>query len=190
VLKVTQLWPNLKGWEIRSEGGCLKGASPFYFREGEMRIIDVSAGKRAVWFNKHHPDALYIDIRPEVQPDVVCDSRELPITTPNIPDWTSYFDLAVFDPPHVNFGRNAELSYTYGYHTTEEIRDIITRTATQLHRVLKPDGMLSFKWNDHDQKLDKVIALMPQFEPLVGATTSMRTKHASTTFWVLLRNRK
>ena len=43
-----------------------------------MRILDLSAGRRAVWFDKKHPDATYLDKRPEVDPDIVCDTRSLP----------------------------------------------------------------------------------------------------------------
>ena len=149
-----------------------------------MRIIDVSAGNRAVWFNKAHPMATYIDIRPEVLPDLVLDSRNMPELADNT------FDLGVFDPPHVKFGQNAEMSKTYGWHTTEEIRNIIRQTSSELSRILKPDGLLSLKWNDHDQKLDKILALMLDFEPLFGHKTAMRTAYASATTWVLMRNLK
>jgi hypothetical protein len=98
--------------------------------------------------------------------------------------------LIVFDPPHVNFGKNAELSKTYGWHTTDEIRDVIAKSAAEAHRVSKPDALMAFKWNDHDQKLEKVMALMAQWwEPLFGHKTSTRTKHSSTTYWVMMRRR-
>ena len=149
-----------------------------------MKILDVSAGNRAVWFDKHHSMATFLDIRPEVEPDIVADSRNLGTFA------DGSFDLAVFDPPHVNFGKNAEMSKTYGWHTTVEIRDILERTAIELSRVVRPDGLLALKWNDHDQKLTTVLALMPSWEPLFGHQVSIRTKHASTTSWVLLRNRR
>lgn len=149
-----------------------------------MRILDMSAGNRAVWFDKDYRDAVYVDVRPEVEPTIVADTRSLP---PAVGDG---FGLIVFDPPHVNFGANAELSKTYGHHTTAEIRDIVRRSASEAHRVSERDALMAFKWNDHDQKLDGVLALMsPWWEPLVGHRVSQRTKHASTTFWVLLRRR-
>jgi hypothetical protein len=43
-----------------------------------MRILDMAAGRRAVWFNKKHPMATFLDIRPEVEPDIVCDVRAIP----------------------------------------------------------------------------------------------------------------
>ena len=148
-----------------------------------MEIIDLSAGNRAIWFNKFHPDVTYVDIRAEVFPDVKADSRDLPYA-----DKT--YDLAVFDPPHVNCGANSTMSKTYGHHTTEEIRDIITGTAKEAYRVCKKEALMAFKWNDHDQKLEKVLKLLePWWEPLFGHKVAMRTKHSSSTTWVLLRRK-
>jgi hypothetical protein len=149
-----------------------------------MRILDVSAGKRAVWFNKHRPMATYLDIRAEVEPDIVADSRNMPQFV------DSTYDLAVFDPPHVNFSASAELSRTYGHHTTAEIRDIICPTGKELSRVLRPDGLLALKWNDHDQKLSRILDLLPDFEPLFGHKVAQRNLRVSQTYWVMLRNRK
>ena len=42
-----------------------------------MKILDLSAGNRAVWFDKNYPGATYVDIRPDVNPSVVADSRAL-----------------------------------------------------------------------------------------------------------------
>jgi hypothetical protein len=147
-----------------------------------VKILDLSAGNRAVWFNKNHPDTVYIDIRPECNPTVVADSRLLP------PEIGNGYDLIVFDPPHVNFGINSNLSKCYGYHTTEDIRSIIRGSAKEAHRVSRPDALMAFKWNDHDQSFVKVLGLMSEWwEPLFGHKVSMRTKHSSTTQWVMLR---
>lgn len=149
-----------------------------------MRILDLSAGNRAIWFDKNHKDTTYIDKRESVNPDVVCDSRELPDSIGND------FDLLVFDPPHVNFGATSNMSKTYGHHTTEEIRDIIVRTAKEVHRVSKKDALMAFKWNDHDQPLMNVIGLMADYwEPLFGHLTRNGPSAKSQTYWVMLRRR-
>lgn len=149
-----------------------------------MKILDMSAGNRAMWFNKNHPLAVYVDLRPEVSPTVVADTRNLP---PEIGDG---YTLIVFDPPHVNFGANAAMSKTYGHHTTSDIRSIIEGSAKEAWRVSVPDALMAFKWNDHDQSFSKVLALMaPWWEPLFGAQTAVRTKHSCITAWVLLRRR-
>lgn len=150
-----------------------------------MKIIDFSAGNRAVWFDKNYRDAIYLDVRPSVNPTIVADTRSLP---PEIK--SDEYDLIVFDPPHVNFGKNADMSKTYGHHTTEEIRDIIRRSAKEAHRIGKKDSLMAFKWNDHDQKLGKVLDMMAEYwEPLFGHGVSVRTKHSSQTYWVLLRHK-
>jgi hypothetical protein len=137
-----------------------------------------------MWFDKNHPEATFVDVRESVSPTVCCDSRELPSQI------GSGFDLIVFDPPHVNFGANAEMSKTYGHHTTEQIRDIIRRTAQETHRVAAPRALMAFKWNDHDQKLERVLALMSEWwEPLFGNIVSQRTKHSCMTYWVMLRRK-
>ena len=119
-----------------------------------MKIIDLSAGNRAIWFDKNYRDATYLDIREEVKPDIVGDS-----THTNFPDGS--FDLVVFDPPHVNCGVNSQMGKTYGHFTTERIREIIRGTSKEAWRITKEDALMAFKWNDHDQKLNKVLALMP-----------------------------
>jgi hypothetical protein len=37
-------------------------------------IVDLTAGNRAIWFNKNHPNAVFIDKRREVNPDIVADT--------------------------------------------------------------------------------------------------------------------
>ena len=146
-----------------------------------MKILDLSAGNRAVWFDKECPLATFIDVRESVKPTLVADSRNLPASV------GFDYDLVVFDPPHVNFGKNAQMSQTYGWHTTAEIRDIIKSTAIEAHRVTRPEALMAFKWNDHDQKLSKILALMNDtWVPLFGHKVSSRTKHSSSTCWVML----
>ena len=149
-----------------------------------MKILDLSAGNRAVWFDKNYPGATYVDIRPDVNPSVVVDSRALGEAV------GSGYDLIVFDPPHVNFSAGAEMSKTYGHHTTAQIRELIVASSREAHRVSRADALMAFKWNDHDQKLATVLALLsPWWEPLVGHKVAMRTKHASATTWALLRRK-
>jgi hypothetical protein len=146
-----------------------------------MKILDMSAGNRAVCREKQYADAVYVDLRPSVKPTVCADTRCLPFNN-------GVFDLIVFDPPHVNFGKNAKLSKLYGWHTTAGIRNIIRISSSEAYRVSKQDALMAFKWNDHDQKFDSVLALMDDWwKPLFGHCVAMRTKHASSTQWMMLR---
>lgn len=144
-----------------------------------MKILDLTAGQRAVWFNKNHPLATYLDKRPEVKPTIVCNTRKIPKSA------GSGFNLVVFDPPHMNCGPNSNMSRVYGYHTTEEILETIRLTGSEAHRVTAPNALMALKWNNHDIRLERVFALLPQWEPLFGHLTKDGPR--SQTYWAMLR---
>lgn len=146
-----------------------------------MKILDLSAGNRMIWHNRKHPLATYVDIRPEVKPDFVCDTRNLP------PEVGSGFDLIVFDPPHMNLGKKSRMAKSYGHHTTAEILDTVKKTSVEAHRVSKPGALMALKWNDHDIKLERVLDLLPEWEPLFGHGLSIPGRRRSQTYWMLLR---
>jgi hypothetical protein len=142
-----------------------------------MKILDPSAGRRAIWMNKNHPLAIYLDKRSEVNPTVVCDTRE------GIPG--SGYNLIVWDPPHMNCGPNSNMSKVYGYHTTTEILDTIAKTGAHAHTASAPDALMALKWNDHDIRLERVLELLPEWEALFGHLT--KDGPGSQTYWVMLR---
>lgn len=145
-----------------------------------MQILDLTSGNRAVWVDKNHRDAIYVDRRASVRPSVVADARRLP--------FKQIFNLVVFDPPHVNGGKNSNIARDYGHYTAEQIRDIVKGSAREAHRVALPDALMAFKWNDHDQSFRNMLALMVDWwTPLFGHVTSSRTKHNCQTAWVMLR---
>jgi hypothetical protein len=145
-----------------------------------VKILDVSAGNRAVWFDKRCPLATYVDIRPEVKPDIVADSRALPTQI------GEGYDLVVFDPPHKNNGAAGYMTRSYGHHTAEQITDIIRRTAAETHRVTRVHALMAFKWNDHTRKLASVLSLLrPYWIPLFGHGVSAQQR-SSQTSWVML----
>lgn len=144
-----------------------------------MKVLDLSAGNRAVWFNKAHPCATFVDIRPEVEPDIIADSRALPA---EIGDG---YSLIVFDPPHKNNAATGNMVRNYGHHTHAEIRDVIAETAKEAHRIAADDALMAFKWNDHSIKLSSVLPLLgPYWEPLFGHGVTHQQRGTS---WVMLR---
>lgn len=149
-----------------------------------MRILDLSSGCRGIWIDKHNADTVYLDHDEVVAPNVVASSWQLPFSS-------NIFDLIVFDPPHVNFGANSNMSRDYGHYTTAQIRDLLVNTAREAHRVAHSNSLMSFKWNDHDQPFKKVLLMLaPWWYPLFGHRTAQKTKHASSTYWIqLARNR-
>lgn len=148
-----------------------------------MRILDISAGNRAVWFDKRCALATFVDIRAEVEPDIVADSRALPDAV------GSGYDLVVFDPPHKNSGASGNMSRSYGHHTAEEITSILRESAREAHRVTKPDALMAFKWNDHTRKLSSVLPLLaPYWRPLFGHGVSAQQRSSQTAWVMLLRS--
>ncbi len=143
-----------------------------------MKILDLSAGNRAIWYNKSHPLATYLDKRESVQPDIVCNTNEIPDSV------GSGFNLIVWDPPHMNCGRNSNMSKQYGYHTTKEILDTIDLTGKEAHRISAPNALMALKWNNHDIKLQRVFDLLTQWQPLFGHLTKDGPR--SQTYWTLL----
>lgn len=151
-----------------------------------MKILDLSAGNRAIWIQKQLNFVTFLDKRPETMPDFICDTREIP------KEVGDSFDLVVFDPPHLNAGKNSNTSKSYGYHTTLEIKETIIGYAKESHRVSKKNALMAFKWNDHDISLDMALELMsPFWTPLFGHHLRNRGGSAakSQSFWVMLLRR-
>ncbi len=152
-----------------------------------MRILDLTAGNRAIWFDKDNPLATFLDKRTEVNPCFVCDIKHIPEEVGN------EFDLIVFDPPHENVGPNGHMTKRYGHSTREEIIQTISGAARESHRVSKENALMAFKWNDHAFKLDRVLDLMSEYwEPLFGHHLRNRggSEAKTQSFWVLLRRLK
>lgn len=144
-----------------------------------MKILDLSAGRRAIWFNKKHPLATFLDKREEVSPTIVCDTREIPASV------GKDFNLLCWDPPHMNCGPNSNMSRVYGYHTTKEILETVERTGSEAHRISAPNALMALKWNTHDIKLQRIFDLLPNWEPLFGHLT--KDGPGSQTYWCMLR---
>ena len=152
------------------------------------KILDATCGSRTIWFNKNHPEALYFDKRREdyelyfgrartslhqlhVDHDVIGDFTALPF-----PD--NSFALVVFDPPHlVGAKESAWLVKKYGK-LDEEWPKMLHDGFSECMRVLKPDGVLVFKWSEYDIPAADVWKAIGQ-KPLFGHHSGKK----STTFW-------
>jgi len=94
------------------------------------------------------------------------DFRQLPF-----PD--QCFALVVFDPPHlVRAGAASWLAAKYGRLGTDW-RDDLRRGFAECFRVLKPDGVLIFKWSEVQVPTRDVLALTPH-APLFGHPSGKR----------------
>lgn len=134
-------------------------------------IIDVCCGSKMFWFNRDHPETVYMDIR-ELE-DTLCDGRKLIIKPDIIGDFKDIpypdntFKLAVFDPPHlVKLGESSWLAKKYGKLPDDWQREI-KQGFDECMRVLEPHGILIFKWNEDQIKTKEVLAAIGQV-PLFG----------------------
>lgn len=146
----------------------------------EKKILDVCCGSRMFWFNKDNPDVLFQDIREEEH--ILCDGRILEIKPDIVADFTNMphkdesFKMVVFDPPHLkDLGKNTWMAQKYGVLLPTWETDLKTGF-DECMRVLQKDGVLIFKWNEHQIKLSDVLKLIP-YKPLFGHTSG---KHGKT----------
>jgi tRNA G10 N-methylase Trm11 len=96
----------------------------------------------------------------KIEPDTLMDFREIPFQ-----DGT--FKLVVFDPPHLHTaGPKSWLAAKYGK-LSENWREDLKRGFDECFRVLESGGVLVFKWNETQVKLQEVVKLAPQ-QPLFG----------------------
>ena len=153
------------------------------------KILDVTCGTRTIWFNKNHPNAIYCDKRDEaltgiwkstnglsertcyVHPDIQCDFTCLPFDD-------NSFSLVVFDPPHlIRAGDNSWMVKKYGK-LSQGWEQTIREGFMECMRVLKPDGVLIFKWSETQIPADRLWRAIGR-KPLFGHHSGKKSK----TFW-------
>jgi SAM-dependent methyltransferase len=142
-------------------------------------VLDPCCGSRMMWFDRQNPNVIFGDRRREtltvtdrshgrtdgtrtlrIEPDVMLDFRALPY-----PDGA--FKLVAFDPPHLErAGPRSWLAAKYGK-LSDNWREDLRRGFAECFRVLEPEGVLVFKWNETHVKLREVLALTPE-RPLFG----------------------
>jgi hypothetical protein len=148
-----------------------------------VRILDLTAGNRACWFDRQDPRAIFVDARPEVDPTVVADSCALPA------EITGPFDLVVLDPPHKNNGEHFGMARSYGRSTSEEITALLRGAAREAWRLTHDKALLAFKWNTHNRKLSSALKLLePYWSPILAHGISHQQARSQTSWALLSRN--
>jgi hypothetical protein len=149
-------------------------------------ILDACCGSRMFWFNRSHPNTVYMDNR-ELE-DTLCDGRKLYINPDIIADFRDIpypdnsFKLIAFDPPHlIKAGDNSWLAKKYGKLESNWQQDL-KQGFDECMRVLEPGGILIFKWNEEQIKLKQVLETI-DYKPLFG---DKRSK----THWLVFMNLK
>jgi SAM-dependent methyltransferase len=147
------------------------------------QVLDVACGAKAFYFDHSDPRVTFCDVDPRdltlcdgrryvVSPDVVADFRALPFGDES-------FDTVIFDPPHLIRGQGWQ-AQKYGVLRSDwksELRDGFA----ECFRVLKPTGVLVFKWSDVQVHLSEILPLALPHRPLIGN----KKAKTSGTHWVL-----
>ncbi len=135
------------------------------------QILDVCCGGRMFWFDKSNPHTIFMDNRVlhetlcderkfDIEPDIIGDFRDIPFDDDT-------FHLVVFDPPHLlQVGERSWLAKKYGK-LSETWREDLRQGFSECMRVLKPYGILIFKWNEEQIKFHEVLKVVGQM-PLFG----------------------
>lgn len=140
-------------------------------------ILDVCCGGKTFWFNKNHPNAIYLDKREEehkldyernkqhivISPDLVSDFTDIPFEDES-------FKMVIFDPPHAQFNQSSIMYKKYGS-LSEDWQDDLKRGFSECFRVLEEKGVLIFKWAESRIKVKDILALT-EYEPLIGHRTT------------------
>ena len=138
-------------------------------------ILDACCGGRMFYFDKGHPNILYMDRRREtvemkdrdkirtleINPDFVMDFTDM-----KFPDECFY--LVVFDPPHlINCGKNSWLAKKDGKLDKDTWQETLSKGLSECLRVVKPGCVVAMKWSEHDIKTTDLLKTLPQ-KPAFG----------------------
>ncbi|WP_319802376.1 MULTISPECIES: class I SAM-dependent methyltransferase [unclassified Symbiopectobacterium] len=130
-------------------------------------VLDMCCGSRMFWLDKTDQRGVFIDIRKEehtlcdgrklvISPDVIADFRQLPFADNSFP-------VVVFDPPHLErAGPEGWMRKKYGVLKHETWRSDLRIGFTEAFRVLRPLGVLLFKWNETQIPTSQILALTPE----------------------------
>lgn len=153
-------------------------------------VLDACCGSRMFWFNRQDERGTFMDCRSEshvlpdkssrggsrtleVKPDIVADFTAMPFMD-------NSFALVIFDPPHlVRAGSKGWQAKKYGK-LTGDWRGMIRSGFSECFRVLKPEGTLIFKWNEHEVPVSEILKLTPA-SPLIGQRCGKLAK----THWIV-----
>lgn len=149
-------------------------------------VLDPCSGSRSFWFEPNDQRAMFGDLRREavsvsdrshgrengqrvleIDPDMIMDFRDLPFKN-------DFFHLVVFDPPHLlRAGAKGWMQAKYGVLSRETWRSDIATGFSECFRVLRPHGVLIFKWAETQIRVSEILPLAPH-APLFGHKSGKR----------------
>lgn len=147
-------------------------------------ILDACCGSKMFWFDKDNPNVLFQDIRDEEH--ILCDGRKLEIHPDAVADFRDMpyedgsFKMVVFDPPHLDNANNTSyMAKKYGVLHRKEWKEDIRKGFEECMRVLEPNGILVFKWNETRITVKQILEVIGK-QPLFGH----KSGKASQTHWM------
>lgn len=150
-----------------------------------IQILDMCCGSKMFWCDKNDPRALFVDIRDEEHE--LCDGRKLTISPDEVADFRDLpfedelFPVVVFDPPHlIRAGVNGWMRKKYGALDPQNWKSDIRSGFHEAFRVLRPDGVLIFKWNETQIRTREIVGLSPH-PPVINQRTGKNDK----THWII-----
>lgn len=146
-------------------------------------VLDVCCGSKMFWFDNNNPLTVFSDVR-EIE-TTLCDQRSFVVKPDVLNDFTDLkfedesFKMVVFDPPHLETaGDKSWQAIKYGK-LGANWRDDIRKAFSECFRVLEPNGVLIFKWNETQIKVNELLALSP-YKPMFGHISGKRAN----THWI------
>lgn len=140
-------------------------------------VLDPCCGSRSFWFDKTDGRVVFGDIRRESH--VLCDGRALDISPDarmdfrDLPFANGSFRLVVFDPPHLTRAGPAGWQRAKYGRLDAGWRDDLRRGFAECFRVLKPEGVLIFKWAETQVAVSEILPLAGAL-PLFGHPSGKR----------------
>jgi len=154
----------------------------------EKRILDACCSTKSFWFDKNDDRVLFHDIRNteyHIKPDKSHPKRTLVVKPDIVGDFTKMvfadntFQLVVFDPPFIKFGESSVMAKTYGTLKNINWQEMISKGFSECFRVLRPSGVLIFKWAEYEIPIKEILKLTKE-KPLFGHISGKRSQ----THWV------
>lgn len=159
--------------------------------EAEKTVLDVCCGGKMFYFDKNDERVLFCDSR--TVDTTLCDGRRFVVAPDKVCDFTNLpfederFSLVVFDPPHLlyNTSKNKMAAQPTGYqhikygHLGADWEEMLKKGFSECFRVLRPGGILIFKWNETDIPVRKILSLTRE-----KALFGNRSGKASKTHWI------
>jgi len=138
-----------------------------------------------MWYDKNNNYTVFMDKRHEITTfcqQTISILPDVQAVWAFIPFKSETFDMIIFDPPHIISPPGTApsgMQRKYGVLYTGSWMNTISTGMDEMFRVLKPGGILIFKWNDARIKLSEVLKCI-HHKPAFGTRTGTRNN----THWI------